>query len=50
MYFFTRGGSKEIIQSYHNMIGKPTLTPFWSMGWQAASYDYKDLATYDTVI
>ena len=32
------------------MIGKPTLTPFWSMGWQAASYDYKDLATYDTVI
>jgi len=50
MYFFTKGSSKEIIQAYHSMIGKPTLTPFWSMGWQAASYDYKDLATYDTVI
>ena len=32
------------------MIGKPTLTPFWSLGWQAASYDYKDLATYEKVI
>jgi len=50
MYFFTKGSSKEIIQAYHNLIGKPTLAPFWSMGWQAASYDYKDLATYDTVI
>jgi len=32
MYFFTKGSSKEIIQAYHNMIGKPTLTPFWSLG------------------
>jgi alpha-glucosidase (family GH31 glycosyl hydrolase) len=33
MYFFTKGSSKEIIQAYHNLIGKPNLTPFWSMGW-----------------
>jgi alpha-glucosidase (family GH31 glycosyl hydrolase) len=33
MYFFTKGSSKEIIQAYHNLIGKPKLTPFWSMGW-----------------
>jgi alpha-glucosidase (family GH31 glycosyl hydrolase) len=50
MYFFTKGSSKEIIQAYHNFIGKPTLTPFWSMGWHASSYDYKDLATYEKVI
>jgi alpha-glucosidase (family GH31 glycosyl hydrolase) len=50
MYFFTKGSSKEIIQAYHNLIGKPALTPFWSMGWHAASYDYKDLASYEKVI
>ena len=50
MYFFTKGGAKEIIRAYHNLIGKPTLAPFWSMGWQAASYDYKTLDHYQSVI
>jgi len=33
MYFFTKGSAKEIIQAYHSLIGKPTLAPFWSLGW-----------------
>lgn len=26
------------------------MTPFWSLGWWASSYNYKTLATYDEVI
>jgi alpha-glucosidase (family GH31 glycosyl hydrolase) len=33
IYFFVHGSAKEIIQSYHNVIGKPTLPPFWALGW-----------------
>jgi alpha-glucosidase (family GH31 glycosyl hydrolase) len=33
MYFFTKGSAKEIITAYHNLIGKPALPPFWSLGW-----------------
>lgn len=50
MYFFIKGSAKEIIQSYHNIIGKPSLTPFWSLGWWASSYNYKNLTTYNDVI
>lgn len=50
MYFFTKGSAKEIITAYHNLIGKPTLPPFWSLGWQASSYNYKNQAKYQEVI
>lgn len=50
MYFFTKGSAKEIITAYHNLIGKPALPPFWSLGWQASSYNYKTQAKYQEVI
>lgn len=50
MYFFTKGNAKQIISAYHNLIGKPSLPPFWSLGWQFASYDYENLTKYDEVI
>lgn len=39
-YFFIHGSAKQVIQNYHNFIGKPALPPFWSMGWQQASWKY----------
>jgi alpha-glucosidase (family GH31 glycosyl hydrolase) len=41
IYFFFKGGPKDIIKAYQNFIGKPTLTPFWSLGWHASAYAYK---------
>lgn len=31
-YFFIHGSPEWITQQYHNVIGKPTLPPFWSLG------------------
>jgi alpha-glucosidase (family GH31 glycosyl hydrolase) len=47
VYFFFKGGPKTIIQQYHNLIGKPSLPPFWSLGWHQASYGYKNLSDVD---
>lgn len=46
-YFFIHGSAKSIIQSYHNVIGHPNLPPFWSLGWQQASWKY---LTQDDII
>lgn len=40
VYFFIHGTAKEIIQSYHNLIGHANLPPFWALGWQQASWRY----------
>jgi alpha-glucosidase len=40
MYFMFKGGPKQILQQYQNIVGKPTLTPLWSLGWHASSYAY----------
>lgn len=33
LYFFIHGSAKEVIASYHQLIGTPNLPPFWSLGW-----------------
>lgn len=47
MYFFFKGTAKEVISQYQNLIGLPSLPPFWSLGWHAASYGYKDQAAVE---
>lgn len=37
-----RGTAKEIISQYQQMVGKPQLPPFWSLGWHAAAYAYSN--------
>jgi lysosomal alpha-glucosidase len=32
-YFMMQGTPKEIIATYHSIIGDPYLPPFWAMGW-----------------
>src|SRR5690606_450918 len=38
--FFLHGSAKSIIKQYHNFIGTPELPPFWSLGWNQASWAY----------
>jgi len=37
MFIFTKGDARGIIKQYHNMIGKPSLPPFWALGWHATT-------------
>lgn len=50
IYFFIHGTAKEIIRSYHNVIGNPTLPPFWALGWHQASWKYQTLNDVKTVV
>lgn len=40
VYFMMKGSAKEVIRMYQNIIGKPSLPPFWALGWHSASYGY----------
>lgn len=37
MFVFTKGDARGIIKQYHNFIGKPSLPPFWALGWHATT-------------
>ena len=47
VYFFFKGTAKQIIQQYQQLVGLPSLPPFWALGWHAASYGYKDQAAVE---
>jgi lysosomal alpha-glucosidase len=40
MYFFVNKGANEIVALYNNIVGKPLLPPFWSLGFQQAAWPY----------
>jgi alpha-glucosidase (family GH31 glycosyl hydrolase) len=44
VYFMFKGTAKQIIAQYHDLIGRPALPPFWSLGWHAAAYAYSTQA------
>jgi len=48
--FFLHKSAKEIIQLYQNIVGKPNLPPFWSLGWQQASWKYTTQALVEDMI
>lgn len=50
LYIFMHGSAKEIIQSYQSYFGKPQLPPFWSLGWQQASYKWNNQSIVEEVI
>ena len=50
VFFFLHGSAKQIIQMYQNFIGNPALPPFWSLGWQQASWKYTDQKMVENVI
>jgi len=50
MYFFTKGTAKQIISAYQNMVGKPTLPPFWALGWHASSANYTSVDKIKDVV
>jgi len=37
IYVFIKGDAKQIIKAYQNFVGKPSLPPFWALGWHATT-------------
>ena len=50
IYYFMAGTADEVIQNYNNLIGKPTLPPFWAMGFHQCSWLYNSTDDLRTVV
>ena len=37
IYFFLKDTAKGIIKAYQQFIGKPSLPPFWALGWHVST-------------
>jgi alpha-glucosidase (family GH31 glycosyl hydrolase) len=37
VFFFLKDNAKNVIKAYQNFIGKPSLPPFWALGWHAST-------------
>ena len=46
IYFMLKASPKELIKRYQNIIGLPSLPPFWALGWHSASAGYKNEIDY----
>lgn len=46
MYVFSGGGSEnkpdDVIQQYTDLVGKPYMIPYWSLGFHLLRWGYKD--------
>jgi len=42
IYYFMAGTADEVIVNYNNMVGKPALPPFWSLGFHQCSWLYNN--------
>lgn len=40
MYFFVGANPDELTKAYHNIIGKPVVTPQWALGWHQCKWGY----------
>jgi len=42
IYYFMAGTADEVIQNYYNMVGKPSMPPFWGLGFHQSSWLYNN--------
>ncbi|XP_076803980.1 sucrase-isomaltase, intestinal-like [Clavelina lepadiformis] len=49
-YIFVGDSPEEVIQEYHQLIGRPVMPPYWSLGFQLSRWDYKSLDRVKEVV
>lgn len=43
LFFFYPGNAEFVIRNYHELIGRPYLAPFWSLGFHQCRYGWRSL-------
>ena len=49
-YIFEGPTLKEVIQQYHDLIGKPTFMPLWAFGWHQTRPDYNSIEYLENIV
>lgn len=50
LYFFTGPSPEEVIRQYQEVIGKPALPPYWSLGVHQSRWGYPNLDVLKSVV
>ncbi|CAF1109689.1 unnamed protein product [Adineta steineri] len=50
LYLFTGPTAQDVIQQYWDVIGKPTMPPYWSLGFHLCRYAYNSIDNLRAVI
>lgn len=50
IFAWSKNSAEETIQVYHNIIGKPALPPFWSLGWHQSKWGFSNTQEMQSVI
>jgi alpha-glucosidase (family GH31 glycosyl hydrolase) len=40
----------DVVKRYHDLIGKPVLTPMWALGWHQCKWGYTGTAALENVV
>jgi len=40
----------EVTRRYHDIVGKPVLTPMWALGWHQCRWGYQNTAALEDVV
>ena len=50
LYFFYPGSSEFVMRNYHELVGRPYLPPFWSLGFHQCRYGWRSLDKVKEVV